>query len=185
MPDRDSSEMNIQTNGQNIVLIGFMGAGKTTLAAYLKQHFGLKTVEMDQVIEEQEGKSVPDIFAKEGEDYFRARETELLHKLAGQENLVISCGGGAALREENVAEMKKGGQVVLLTASPEDIYERLKDFDDRPLLEGRMDVADISELMEQRREKYEAAADLKIDTSGKTIPEVCEELLQGLAVSEA
>ena len=144
----------------NIVLIGFMGAGKTTISDYLSTMFDMDIVEMDQVIAEREEMSISDIFATYGEEYFRDLETNLLIEMQSHKNAVISCGGGAALRERNVAEMKKNGRVVLLTATPETIYERVKDSNDRPVLNGRKNVKGISELMEQRREKYEAAADL-------------------------
>ncbi len=114
--------------------------------------------------------SIPDIFATYGEEYFRNLETELLRELRAENGCVISCGGGVALREENVAEMKKNGRVVLLTASPETIYERVKDSNDRPLLNGNKNVEFIADLMEKRREKYEAAADVVIRTDHKTVP---------------
>lgn len=164
----------------NIVLIGFMGAGKTTISDYLSTMFAMEVVEMDQVISEREGMSIPDIFATYGEEYFRNKETQLLMEMQGHKNVVISCGGGAALRKENVAEMKKNGRVVLLTASPETIYERVKDSTDRPVLNGNNNVGYITDLMEKRREKYEAAADVVIRTDGKTVLQICEELITKL-----
>lgn len=164
----------------NIVLIGFMGAGKTTVSDYLSTMFAMEVVEMDQVIAEREGMSIPDIFATYGEEYFRNRETELLMEMQQHKNAVISCGGGAALRKENVVEMKKNGRVVLLTASPETIYERVKDSTDRPVLNGNKNVGYITDLMEKRREKYEAAADVVIRTDGKTVLRICEELITKL-----
>lgn len=161
----------------NIVLIGFMGAGKSTISEYLSTMFAMDIVEMDQVIAEQQEMSIPDIFATYGEEYFRNLETELLISLQEQKNLVISCGGGVALREKNVEEMKKNGRVVLLTASPEVVYERVKDDENRPNLKGRKNVEGIAELMEQRREKYETAADIVINTDHKTILQICEELV--------
>ena len=89
------------------------------------------------------------------------------------------------MRERNVEEMKKNGKVILLTASPETIYERVKDSDDRPVLNGRKNVKGISELMEQRREKYEAAADIVVNTDGRTVLQVCEDLVQRLIDAEA
>ena len=151
----------------NIVLIGFMGAGKSTISDYLSTMFDMDIVEMDQVIAEREEMSIPDIFATYGEEYFRDLETNLLIEMQSHKNAVISCGGGAALREKNVAEMKKNGRVVLLTATPETIFERVKDSNDRPVLNGRKNVKGISELMEQRREKYEAAADIVINTDNE------------------
>ena len=168
----------------NIVLIGFMGAGKTTVSDYLSTMFDMDIIEMDQEIADREETSIPDIFATYGEEYFRDLETSLLVELQDRKNVIISCGGGTALRENNVAEMKKNGRVVLLTASPETIYERVKDSDDRPVLKGRKNVDGIAELMEQRREKYEAAADIVVQTDHKTVLQVCEELVQRLSEME-
>ena len=164
----------------NIVLIGFMGAGKTTISDYLSTLFVMRLVEMDQVIAEREEMSIPDIFATYGEEYFRGLETKLLKELQTGKNCVISCGGGVALRKENVIEMKKNGRVVLLTASPETIYERVKDSDDRPVLNGNKNVEFIADLMEKRREKYEAAADVVVQTDNKTILQISEELISKL-----
>ena len=165
----------------NIVLIGFMGAGKSTIASMMQEAFSMEVIEMDQVIVDQQGMSIPEIFEKYGEEYFRNLETSLLKELQTGNNCIISCGGGVALREENVREMKKNGRVVLLTASPETIYERVKDSNDRPLLNGNNNVEYIAELMEKRREKYEAAADIVIQTDGKTVLQISEELLTKLA----
>ena len=164
----------------NIVLIGFMGVGKSTVSEYLGKRYSMKTVEMDQIIEERKKMSIPDIFKTYGEEYFRDLETELLKELQSERNVVISCGGGTALRECNVAEMKKNGRVVLLTASPKLIYSRVKDIDDRPVLYGRKTVEGISELMEERREKYEAAADIIVETDNKDELQICEEMVQKL-----
>ena len=169
----------------NIILIGFMGAGKSTVSDYLSSMFAMKIAEMDQMIAEREEMSIPDIFATYGESYFRAKETELLIELQSQKNVIISCGGGAALREENVAEMKKSGRVVLLTASPKTVYERVKDSEDRPILQGNNNVEYIAELMEKRREKYEAAADIVIQTDNKAVLQICEELISKLLGMDA
>ena len=164
----------------NIVLIGFMGAGKTSISEYLKTLFAMDVIEMDQIIAEREGMSIPDIFEVHGEQYFRDLETNLLIEMQARKNVVISCGGGTPLRECNVVEMKKNGRVVLLTASPETIFDRVKDSHDRPVIENNKNVPFIADLMEKRRAKYEAAADIVINTDGKSIIEVCEELVQKL-----
>ena len=168
----------------NIVLIGFMGAGKSTISDFLRTVFAMEVVEMDQIIAEREGMSISDIFETYGEEYFRNLETNLLIEMQDKKNVVISCGGGVAMRERNVEEMKKNCKVVLLTASPETIYERVKDNNDRPVLQGRKNVAGISELMEQRREKYEAAADIVVNTDDKDVLTICEELVQKLTRAE-
>ena len=113
--------MNKKMLDYNIVLIGFMGAGKSTVSAYLNKEYGMEVIEMDQVIAEREKMSISDIFAVHGEEYFRNLETNLLIEMQSQTNKVISCGGGVAMRDRNVKEMKKNGRVVLLTAAPETI----------------------------------------------------------------
>ena len=170
----------IQRNSNNIVLIGFMGAGKSTISDYLSTMFAMEVVEMDQLIAEREGMSISDIFETYGEEYFRNMETNLLIEMQEKKNVIISCGGGVAMRERNVAEMKKNGRVVLLTAHPQTILDRVKDSDDRPLLNGHKNVEYIEQLMEARREKYEAAADIVVDTDNKTVLQICEDLIQKL-----
>lgn len=171
--------------GYNIFLIGFMGSGKSSVAGYLGRNYGMEVVEMDQRIAEMEGMSIPDIFAKYGEAYFRDLETEFLADLNFQSNRVVSCGGGVPMREANVAEMRKSGKIVLLTASPETIFARVKNNHDRPLLENHKNVAYISELMAQRRERYEAAADVMIETDRKTVREICREMIYRLDAQRA
>ena len=164
----------------NIVLIGFMGAGKSTISDYLKTVFAMDIIEMDQIIAERAGMSISDIFETYGEQYFRDCETNLLIEMQSRTNVVISCGGGTPMRECNVAEMKKNGRVVLLTAKPETILDRVKDSHDRPLIENNKTVPFIADLMSKRREKYEAAADIIIETDGKSELEICEELIHSL-----
>lgn len=162
----------------NIVLIGFMGAGKSTISDCLRTAFAMEVVEMDQIIAERQEMSISDIFETYGEEYFRDLETNLLIEMQSRTNVVISCGGGVPMRDRNVAEMKKNGKVVLLTAKPETILNRVRDNHDRPLLEGNKNVEFIAGLMEKRRRKYEAAADVIIETDGKDELEICEELVQ-------
>ena len=121
--------------------------------------------------------TISDIFEVYGEQYFRNLETNLLIEMQSKTNVVISCGGGTPMRECNVVEMKKNGRVVLLTAKPETILDRVKDSHDRPLIENNKTVPFIADLMEKRREKYEAAADIIIETDGKDELQICEELI--------
>lgn len=169
----------------NIVLIGFMGAGKSTISDYLKTVFAMDIIEMDQIIAERAGMSISDIFETYGEQYFRDCETNLLIEMQSRTNVVISCGGGTPMRECNVVEMKKNGRVVLLTAKPETILDRVKDSHDRPLIENNKTVPFIADLMSKRREKYEAAADIIIETDGKSELEICEELIHSLRQMDA
>lgn len=164
----------------NIVLIGFMGTGKSTISDCLSTSFDMEVVDMDQVISDREKMSIPDIFETYGEEYFRNAETNLLKELQSKHNVVISCGGGTPMRDENVQEMKKNGRVVLLTAKPETIFERVKDSHNRPLIENNKSVDYINELMQQRRDKYFAAADIIIETDNKTKTEICQEIADSL-----
>lgn len=168
----------------NILLIGFMGAGKSTVADYLKEAYSMDVVEMDQIIARRQGMSISDIFEKYGEEFFRNLETELLIEMQSRNNVVISCGGGVPMRERNVKEMKKNGRVVLLVAKPETILERTENDHGRPLLEGNKNVPYIAELMEKRREKYEAAADIIVKTDGRTPREICEEIIEKLKLQK-
>ena len=136
---------------------------------------------MDAYIQKKEGMSIKEIFATNGEEYFRNCESNTIIELREKKHMVVSCGGGVPLREKNVELMKNSGYVVWLTATPEAIYERVKDSTERPLLNGNMNVPFIQNLMESRREKYERAADIVIDTTGKEIESICEELLQKLS----
>ena len=163
---------------EHIFLIGFMGCGKSTNAKYLAEMTGVKQMEMDQKIVEDQKMPITDIFVAFGEPYFRDLETGLIRSLQETEPMVVSCGGGAVLREENVKLMKSCGKIVLLTAKPETIFERVRYSNDRPVLNGNMNVEYIAQLMEKRRPKYEAAADLVIATDNKSTKAICEEILQ-------
>ena len=165
---------------QNIFLIGFMGCGKSTVADFLNRELSMEVIEMDQIIAQRQGMSISDIFETYGEQYFRDLETNLLIEMQSRSNVVISCGGGTPMRECNVVEMKKNGRVVLLTAKPETILDRVKNNHDRPLIENNKTVPFIADLMEKRRAKYEAAADIIIETDGKNELEICEELVKKL-----
>ena len=164
----------------NIVLIGFMGAGKSTISEFLKTAFAMDVIEMDQIIAEREGMSISDIFEVYGEQYFRDLETNLLIEMQSRTNVVISCGGGTPMRECNVVEMKKNGRVVLLTAKPETILDRVKDSDERPILNNNMNVEFISGLMDKRKDRYEAVADITVATDGKNVTQICEEIISKL-----
>lgn len=165
----------------NIFLIGFMGAGKSTIARLLTKATGKKLVEMDARIVEEQGMSINDIFAQYGESRFRDIESQLILTIGDEGNTIVSCGGGVVVRPENTEFMKKNGKIVFLAATPETIYNRVKDGTDRPILNGHMNVEYIAELMEKRRALYEAAADIRIDTDGKTAQQICDEILTIIA----
>lgn len=159
---------------EHIFLIGFMGVGKTSTSRELSRKLGVSEVDTDSMIVEQEKRSIPEIFEQSGEPYFRQVETGMLDILVEKAPCVVSCGGGMAMREENVEKMKQIGKVVFLTAEPETIYLHVKDSTNRPLLNGNMNVPYIRQLMEAREPKYQAAADITVKTDGCTPDEVAE-----------
>jgi shikimate kinase len=165
----------------NIFLIGFMGTGKSTIACELKKMLDLELVDMDQMIVEKQGMPIAKIFEEYGEDYFRNVETNTLIELQKSTGLLVSCGGGVVVRDENANHMRKSGRVVLLTALPETILKRVKDSNARPILNGNMNVEFIRGLLEKREAKYAAAADITIATDGKTVTQVCDEIITKLA----
>lgn len=162
---------------KNIFLIGFMGCGKSTIARMLSKKLGMEQVEMDELIVQEQGMSITEIFEKYGEEYFRNRETDLIKHLQMKDGVIVSCGGGAVLCEENRRMMKESGIIVWLTAEPKTILERVKYSTNRPILNGHMNVEYIAELMEKRRICYEEAADYKVATDEKSQEEICEAIL--------
>lgn len=168
---------NLETGMANIFLIGFMGTGKSAISAYIADNFGLELIEMDETIEAREKMSISDIFDRHGEEYFRNLETNLLKEIADKGGAVVSCGGGAPLREENVNIMKNGGKVILLSAEPETIYERVKSSQNRPLLKNNMNVEYIKEMLDKRNDKYKNAADYIVKTDGRSKKEIAEEII--------
>lgn len=162
---------------RSIFLIGFMGAGKSTIARALQRELGFPLIEMDERIVKEQGMSINDIFAQYGEDHFRDIESQLIVDIGKEEPSIVSCGGGVVVRPQNTQKMKEIGRIVFLKATPETIYERVKNSTDRPILNGHMNVEYIAELMEKRRALYEAAADITIQTDGKTREQICEEII--------
>ncbi len=161
---------------RNIFLIGYMGTGKSTVAAFISKEYGLDVMEMDEMLVQKEKMSISDIFRTHGEEYFREVETNLLKEICMLTNQVVSCGGGVVLRSQNIEEMKRCGTIVLLSASPETILERVKEDGSRPLLQGNKNLAFITDMLEQRRPKYEGAADIVVQTDGKSVSNICKEI---------
>lgn len=161
---------------RNIVLIGFMGAGKTAVGKSLAQKLSLSFVDTDHLIEKRTGKKIKDIFAEQGEEVFREMETEVVKEVSGQRNQVIAVGGGAVLREENVEALKENGVLVYLKADPSTLFERTKGTQKRPLLEVPSVKDEIKRLLSIREEVYQKVADIIIDTSGLSVQEVVSEV---------
>lgn len=165
---------------KNLYLIGFMGAGKSTIARALAKKCPSKRIEMDQLIEEQQGMAITDIFAAHGENYFRDLETDVLRSFLREHRICGFLRWRQCTQDENAALMKENGCIVFLRATPETIYERVKDSTNRPILNGNMNVEYIRELMEKRRPRYEAVADICVDTDGKDVENISEEILKAV-----
>lgn len=161
----------------NIYLIGFMGAGKSAVSKTLHKMTGFDMVDTDQRIEKKEQMEISEIFKTKGEAYFRKVERECVAELTNEKNKIVACGGGVATIEENQKEIKKGGLVIYLSASPETILERVKRNNKRPLLEGKKTIKDIQNFLAQRVPAYEKVADYILSVDGKTLEEIAGEIL--------
>ncbi len=168
------------TPPKNIVLIGFMGCGKSTIGRELHQRLGYPLVDMDQTIEERAGKPITAIFAEDGETAFRDMETALLRELnePGAPRRIISTGGGVVGRKENRDLLRELGYVVWLDAQSAVILERTSKNRNRPLLETEDPAAMIEALMEKRRPLDQETAHLKLDTAGLECDEVATGILE-------
>ncbi len=165
---------------KNIVLVGFMGTGKTSVGRRLAQRLRRAFIDTDMEIEAITGKTVSQIFARDGAIRFRSEEDLLVKKLAGREDLVISTGGGMVLNPENVRLLKEKGVLITLTASPEVIYSRVKHKRNRPmLLKGELKQR-IRELLEERDGVYDVA-DCFVDTGIYSVDETVEQILLHLS----
>ena len=155
----------------NIAIIGFMGTGKTTVSSALSKITGLKEIDVDAKM------SISEIFEKYGEEYFRNLETESLREIANNKNQIISCGGGAVLKDENVDILKNSGTIVLLTATPETIFDRVKDHTHRPILNNDMSLSHVKSLMEKREPRYQSVADIKVNVDSNDRILTCYDML--------
>ena len=163
---------------KNIMLIGFMGTGKSTISKKLSKMTERKEIDMDAYIVEKEGCSINDIFEQYGEDYFREKETKHLIDILKENGAIISCGGGAVVKPDNVKYMKEKGIIVLLTATPETVYERVKSSNERPILNGNMNVEYIESLMNKRRDIYLSVADIIVSTDNRKVRDICNEIIE-------
>ncbi len=165
----------------NVILIGFMGCGKTTVGLKLSYRLRQSVIDMDKEIEKSEQRAISELFAAEGEEYFRKKETECLKKLIETtSNMIISAGGGLPVREENRELLHRLGRVVYLRARPETIYDRLKYDTTSPLLQGDNPQKKIRQLMEQRADCYEQVADIIVDVDNKEFEQILDEIQEAL-----
>jgi shikimate kinase len=162
---------------KNIILTGFMGTGKTEVGKELSRLLNMKLIDVDTEIEKSKNMTINEIFKQFGESRFREIETEMIRKLSEDKNCVISTGGGAVLKQENMDALRENGIVINLMATPETILKRTSNSDDRPLLQVENPLDRIKELLNFRRPFYEKA-DLMIDTEGKTPLQIAEEIIE-------
>ena len=165
---------------KSIVLIGMMGAGKSSVGRCLQRRTGLARLDTDEMVATQFGVPIAQIFERHGEEGFRDAETEVLRKLAPDRPAIIVTGGGIVLRPQNVDRLKALGAVVWLSADKAKLFERASRRNDRPLLQKENPRAVFSKLFRERDMLYAAAADLRVDTSTKTHDEVAEAILNKL-----
>ena len=165
----------------SIALIGFMATGKSVVGKALKDHLGEKYtfIETDLLIEKMAGKLIPKIFSEDGEELFREYELKACKKAAQFTKSVISCGGGVVLNKINIEILKKTCQIVLLTASPEEIYNRaIKDGkENRPIIDKKDPYKEIERILLYRKPYYNSAAEITIDTTHKSIEKIVKEIL--------
>lgn len=153
-----------------------MGTGKTVTGRVLAARTGMELVDMDSIIEKRQGKTIPEIFAQDGEPAFRAMERNLVKELSKRNSLIISTGGGIVLNPDNIADFEKSGLVVCLTASPETVFQRVEKDTNRPLLSGDK-KAQISTLLEKRKPLYAAIAH-GVNTDGLTDEQTADRILE-------
>jgi len=162
----------------NIVLIGYRGTGKSTVGRLLAARLGRELVSTDAEIVTRAERTIPEIVAQEGWEYFRNMESDICKEFASRDRLVIDTGGGAILRTQNVEVLKKNATVFWLTASVETITKRIGGNNQRPSLTGTKSFVDeIQDVLRERTPKYQAAADHRIETDDRSINQVIETLL--------
>ena len=163
----------------NIALIGFMGAGKTAVGQLLARKLDRKFIELDSLIEQKAGKSIPEIFHQDGEIAFRELEIGVTKEVATMKNVVIACGGGIVLNKINIDRLRESSRIVYLTTSPSVILKRVSnEAGQRPLLEVDNPIQTIRELLSFRKPFYERAADITINTSILDINAVTEQIIE-------
>jgi shikimate kinase len=169
---------------RNLVLVGFMGSGKSSVGRILSSLTGFALVDTDTLVAQEAGQSIPAIFKQHGEEHFRALETKVLQSLVGRIGLIIATGGGIITVEENRKLLPQIGPVVWLDASPDHLYQRVK-HSKRPLLQTANPRRTVEELYRQRESLYREAATLRIDSSTLTHRQTAEAVLATLQQQQA
>lgn len=161
---------------KNIVLIGFMGSGKTTVGRELALFMGYDFYDSDHVLEDTVKASIPEIFKEQGEQYFRSKEEEVIARLSEKNNCVIATGGGAVLNPVNTEHLQHNGLIIYLNADWKHVYDNVKDQSHRPLLQTENPKSTLMTLLDSRQKTYEDASDVMIDVTGKSIMDIVKEI---------
>lgn len=162
---------------KNITLIGMMGAGKSLIAERLSRNLnGYVAVDTDVLIEYHHNQFISDMFKEKGEEYFRDAETKILDMVYGKDKIVVALGGGAFERPQNREKIKANSYVIYLKATPETLFERIKNCKNRPLLRNGFSKKEIEDILNKREANY-MLADCVVETDGKTSDDVVKELL--------
>jgi shikimate kinase len=165
----------------NVAIFGFMGVGKSSVGRRVAEALGMEFVDLDETIVADAGMEIPSIFRERGEKGFRELEKEATRMIAARDGVVIACGGGTVLDEDNLNALRRNSKMILLTADPETILRRVEaDGDTRPLLSAEEKVEPIARLLGQRMPRYLEASDKAVDTSGKTQAQVAREIIEYL-----
>ena len=169
--------MNASSLSTNLVLVGFMGSGKSSVGRLLATHLGFQFVDTDILVVKEAGMPITEIFERHGEAVFRDMEAQALQSLLGKQCLVVATGGGIVTREENIATLHQLGFTLGLMANEETIFERVSRNTKRPLLQTPNPRQTIADLLAVRAPLYAKAAHFQVDTSTKTHAEVAQEIL--------
>ena len=161
----------------HVFLIGFMGAGKSTVAELVAQRLGRPCVDLDRLVETSEGRTIAQMFAEDGEPAFRLRESASLASLADSPPSVVACGGGVVTRDANRAVLKSLGQVVYLRVTAEEMLARVGEDSHRPLLAGSGAVLAATTLLDARESLYSAIADFVVNTVGRSPHAVADDVV--------
>lgn len=162
---------------KNIYLIGFMGTGKSTVGRLLADRLGMEFCDTDAMVEKRAGKTIAEIFEDLDEDAFRGMETEILKEITGKGNLVVSTGGGIVVTKGNMEIMRSAGKLITLMASPEQIFERIKDDRGRPLLNVDSPLDEIKRLIYDRAPFY-INTDYIVETTELSPEDAAEEIIR-------
>lgn len=168
-PDTSRPASSRKAQSGNLILVGMMGSGKTTMGRALAKHLGKDFVDSDEEIKQRTGVTIPHIFDIEGEPGFRSRESTVIAELVKRDNMVLATGGGAVLAEKNRTLLQQNGIVIYLKASVHDLWQRTRNDHSRPLLQTSDPYGKLMELFQQRDPLYQQAADISIQSGKRSL----------------